>query len=238
MAGPMFSANWSNNLQWKREQQEQSKQQIPGCIQSVGVSSLPLQRKTAGAYMLGFSSYNFQHFSREILQEHSSQASFAGPEPGERAPDFKADTLDGERVRLSDFHGKKNVLLVFGSATCPMTAASIAGINELYDRFRGDDIEFLFIYVREAHPGEQLSAHRTDSHKQEAARRLRDEEEIEMPIVVDDLRGSIHRKYSRLPNPAFLVDKSGRVAFRTMWSKPDEIESAIEELLELQKERR
>jgi len=187
--------------------------------------------------MLGFSTYNYEHFSREMMQE-LARAPFGGPEPGERAPDFKATTLDDESVRLSDYQGKKNVLLIFGSATCPMTAASIAGINELYDRFRGDDIEFLFIYVREAHPGEQLSAHRTDSHKQEAARRLRDEEEIEMPIVVDDLRGSIHRKYSRLPNPAFLVDKSGRVAFRTMWSKPDEIESAIEELLELQKERR
>jgi peroxiredoxin len=187
--------------------------------------------------MLGFSSYNFQHFSREILQEHSSQASFAGPEPGERAPDFKADTLDGERVRLSDFHGKKNVLLVFGSATCPMTAASIHGINELYDRFRGDDIEFLFIYVREAHPGERIPAHRSMRSKVSAARQLRDEEEIVMPIVVDDTHGSIHRKFAKLPNPAFLIDKSGRVAFRCKWAKPDELASAIEELLEIQHER-
>lgn len=186
--------------------------------------------------MLGFSTYNYEHFSREMMQE-LARSPFGGPEPGERAPDFKATTLDGETVRLSDYQGKKNVLLIFGSATCPMTAASIDGINELYDRFRGDDIEFLFIYVREAHPGEQLPAHRSESDKEEAARLLRDEEELEMPVVVDDLRGSTHRKYSRLPNPAFLVDKSGRVAFRTMWSRPDEIESAIEELLELQKER-
>ena len=186
--------------------------------------------------MLGFSTYNYEHFSRELLHG-LSRAPFSGPEPGDHAPDFKGATLDGETLRLSDYQGKKNVLLIFGSATCPMTAGSISGINELYDHFRGDDIEFLFVYVREAHPGEIIPAHRNLREKTEAVRLLRDEEEMDMPIIVDDLRGSIHRKYSRLPNPAFLVDRSGRVAFRSMWTKPDQLESAIEELLERQGER-
>jgi len=133
---------------------------------------------------------------------------------------------------------RKNVLLIFGSATCPMTAGSIAGINQLYDRFRGDEIEFLFIYVREAHPGEVIPAHRSMREKIEAARLLRDEEDMQMPILVDDLRGSIHRRYSRLPNPSFLIDKSGRVAFLSLWSKPEAIGAAIEELLEAEQERR
>jgi hypothetical protein len=132
---------------------------------------------------------------------------------------------------------KKNVLLVFGSATCPMTAASIGGINELYDRVRGDDIEFLFIYVREAHPGEIIPAHSSMREKTEAARLLRDEEDMHMPVLVDDLRGSVHRRYSKLPNPAFLIDKSGRVAFLSLWSKPEGLGRAIQELLNLQEER-
>lgn len=186
--------------------------------------------------MLGFSDYNYSHFTREHLQEITHSA-FAGPKPGEQAPDFKARSLDGETVRLSDYQGKKNVLLLFGSATCPMVAASIKGINELYNEFRGDDVEFLFVYVREAHPGEELSAHHSLSHKTQAARLLRDEEDMEMPVLVDDLRGSIHRKYSRLPNPAFLIDKTGRVAFRCMWTQPDLLGETMEELLESQRER-
>lgn len=186
--------------------------------------------------MLGFSTYNYERFTLDILRDHA-ETPFAGPEPGDRAPDFKAATLAGETVRLSDFAGRKNVLLIFGSATCPMTAASIGGINGLYDRFRGDDIEFLFIYVREAHPGERIPAHRSMRAKTSAARHLRDEEEVLMPMVVDDVHGSIHKKYSRLPNPAFLIDKSGRVAFRCKWAKPDQLASAIEELLEIQHER-
>lgn len=186
--------------------------------------------------MMGFGTYNYEHFSRQLLQELDHMP-FAGPQPGERAPDFKAETLEGEQLRLSDYHGKKNVLLLFGSATCPMTAAAIEGINQLYDHFRGDEIEFLFVYVREAHPGERIRAHRSQSEKIEAAGVLRDEENIEMPVVVDDIRGSIHRKYSRLPNPAFLIDRSGRVAYRSMWTRPEHVQSAIEELLEAQRGR-
>ena len=186
--------------------------------------------------MLGFSTYNYEHFSRDLFHD-LAQSPFSGPGPGERAPDFKALTLDGDIIRCSDFAKKKNLLLIFGCATCPMTASSIAGINQLYERFRGDEIEFLFVYVREAHPGEVIPAHRTMREKIEAARLLRDEEDMHMPIVVDDLRGSIHRKYSKLPNPSFLIDKAGRVAFLSLWSKPDAIGSAIQELLEVQQER-
>ena len=186
--------------------------------------------------MLGFSHYNYDHFTREVMHG-MTQEGFSGPGPSQEAPDFKAFTLDGKSLRLSDYQGKKNVLLVFGSVTCPMVAGSIHGINELYEEFGNDDIEFLFVYVREAHPGERIRGHRSLAEKMRAARLFRDEEKIRMPIVVDDVRGSIHRKYSRLPNPAFLIDKSGRVAFRCMWTQPDKLAKAIQELLEIQEER-
>jgi peroxiredoxin len=186
--------------------------------------------------MLGFSTYNYEHFSRDLFHD-LAHSTFSGPNPGDRAPDFRGVTLDGEAVRLSDFAQKKNVLLLFGSATCPMTAGTVGPINQLYDQLRGDDIEFLFVYVREAHPGEIIPAHRNLREKTEAARLLRDEEDMQMPIIVDDLRGSIHRKYSKLPNPAFLIDKSGKIAFLSLWSKPEAIAAAIEELLDTQQER-
>src|SRR5579864_5227703 len=186
--------------------------------------------------MLGFSTYNYEHFNREVL-EGMAPGGFSGPEPGQRAPDFRGTTLAGQSISLSEYHGRKNVLLVFGSATCPMAAGSIRGMNELYDELRSKDIECLFVYVREAHPGERIRAHRSLAQKMRAAHMMRDEEEIEMPMVVDDVRGSIHRKYSSLPNPAFLIDKSGRVAYRCMWAQPEKLGKAVEELLEFQHER-
>jgi peroxiredoxin len=179
--------------------------------------------------MLGFGNYNYEHFTREHLQE-IERAAFSGPEPGERPSDFSARTLDDTTIRLSDYEGKKNVLLIFGSATCPMTAGSVPGINQLYDQFHGKDLEFLFVYVREAHPGERVPAHKSMKDKARAAQLLRDKEDLEMPVLVDDLHGGIHRKYSRLPNAAYLIDKSGRVAFRSLWAQSEALAAAVLEL--------
>ena len=188
--------------------------------------------------MFGFKRYNYDRFTSDLVgRDYAASKLSGGIEAGERAPDFEARTLDGDKVQLSDFEGEKNVVLTFGSATDPMTAASIEGMNELFDDYNGEDVQFLFVYAREAQPGERLPAHKSMDDKIHAAEVLREEEEVEMPIVVDDLKGSIHKKYSKLPNPTFLIDKSGRVAFRCLWTRPDVVEDALEELLERQESR-
>src|SRR5205085_773655 len=54
---------------------------------------------------------------------------------------------------------------------------------------------------------------------------------------VDELTGAIHRKYGKLPNPTFIIDKSGRIAFRCLWTQPRVLRAALEELLETQEDR-
>ena len=177
--------------------------------------------------------YNYVSFNREVMRNDLNRTSMRGPEPGDRAPDFQLTSLDGEQIRLSDFREEKNVVLIFGSVTCPMTAGSIQGMNELYEEF-DDDVAFLFVYVREAHPGERVPAHSSLRAKRRAAIKLRDEEEIKMPIVIDDVDGSVHRKYGCMPNPVYIIDKSGKVAFRSWWTQPSLVEDALAELLEQQ----
>jgi len=183
--------------------------------------------------MFGLGTYNYEHFTRDVLIKDMVKS--GGPEPGETAPDFTLRTVDGDKLSLSDFEEHKNVLLTFGSATCPMTLGSIRGLNNLYDKYRGDDVEFLFVYVREAHPGEELPAHQSMEDKFRAAQLFRDEEELKMPVLVDDLRGSVHRKYGKLPNPSYLIDRSGHIAFRCLYTQPIVLEKAIDELLEVEK---
>lgn len=188
--------------------------------------------------MFGFASYNYDTFRKDVLTADLARLKAgAGPEPGEKAPDFKARTLDGENIRLRDYRGRKNVVLTFGSATCPLTAGSIHGMNELCREFRGDDVECLFVYVREMHPGDDLPAHSSYEDKVNAAALLHDEEDLDMPIVVDEVRGGIHKKYGRHANPTYLIDKSGRVAFRMLATRPGVVRAALEELLEAQGER-
>src|SRR3954451_16925517 len=180
--------------------------------------------RTKEVLVFGSSTYNYEQFNREMLPDLKKQE---GPEPGDVAPDFTLRTLDGDKLSLSDFEEHKNVVLTFGSATCPITLGSIGGLKNLYDKYRGDDVEFLFVYVREAHPGEEIPAHDSMDDKFRAAQLFRDEEDLKMPLLVDDLRGSVHRKYGKLPNPSYLIDRSGRVAFRALWAQPDVIENAI-----------
>ena len=60
--------------------------------------------------------YNYESFTRSESVGKSNE--FKGSlRAGEDAPDFELPTLDGDRVRLSAFRGKKHVLLEFGSIT-------------------------------------------------------------------------------------------------------------------------
>jgi AhpC/TSA family len=60
--------------------------------------------------------YNYESFSRSESAGKSTEFK-SSLRAGEEAPDFELPTLEGERVRLSDFRGKKHVLLEFGSIT-------------------------------------------------------------------------------------------------------------------------
>jgi peroxiredoxin len=182
------------------------------------------------------SKYNYDAFERNRLLRDLATSQLGGaPRPGDRAPDFVGRTLQGDTVHLKDFRGRKNVVLTFGSATCPQTAGSLPGINDLYVD-RDPNVEFFFVYTREAHPGEKLGMHRSYEDKVRAAELLRDAEGIDIPIIVDEVHGSIHRKYGKLPNPTFLIDKSGRIAFRSLGTRASVINTALDELLEIQQE--
>jgi peroxiredoxin len=186
--------------------------------------------------MFGFTRYNYDRFRREMQQGHPSDRWFRAPEPGDEAPSFALKSLSGETIKLTDFKGARNVVITFGSATCPQTAASIGGLRSLASEFSGSDVEFLFLYVREAHPGADLPPHHSLDDKRRAAQLLREQEQIEFPILIDELGGEVHRKYGALPNASFLIDKSGRIAYRSLASHGPSLGAALEELLERQKE--
>ena len=69
----------------------------------------------------------------------------AGIKEGELAPDFVLETLDGEPVHLSDYHGKK-VLLNFWATWCGPCRQEMPAMQEFYDNHR-DEIEILAVNV-------------------------------------------------------------------------------------------
>jgi peroxiredoxin len=60
--------------------------------------------------------YNYESFTRSESAGKSSEFKNS-LRAGDEAPDFELTTLEGEKVRLAEFRGKKHVLLEFGSIT-------------------------------------------------------------------------------------------------------------------------
>jgi hypothetical protein len=168
--------------------------------------------------------YNYDHFGLQ----HRTMGQLGGVLAGEPAPDFTATRLDGTAVKLSDFRGKP-VVLETGSVTCPMYVGHIEPMNAL--AFRFPDAAFLVLYVREAHPGQRIGAHRDGAQKLAAARRVVDEEREGRTILVDDLAGTAHRLYGAMPNTVHVIDPEGMVVFRGMWNDPPGVEAALRKLL-------
>ncbi|MFQ6011517.1 MAG: peroxiredoxin family protein [Nitrososphaerales archaeon] len=154
---------------------------------------------------------------------------------GDRAPDFTGKLLNGDEITLSSLAGKKNVVLEFASISCPPAVNNSAvvknSINELYSRYKDKGFEFFLVYVREAHPGEKVSHHKSYDQKVEHATRFKNEEGLQVPIIVDSLDGSIHKKYGMLPNMIYVISKQGLIMYRADWTFVDDLESVFENLI-------
>ncbi len=112
-----------------------------------------------------------------------------------------------------------------------MTAGARPGLTKLFNDF-SKDIEFISIYVREAHPGERYPHHSTDEQKMRHARDWAREDRIVWTVAVDSLDGATHNAYGPLPNSVYLIDRTGRVAFRALWvGQEGLLRDKIEELL-------
>jgi hypothetical protein len=89
----------------------------------------------------------------------------------------------------------------------------------------------VFVYTREAHPGEDVPPHDSFDRKLACARLLRDETGIRRPILVDDLAGSVHRRYGSMPNMTWVIDRGGQVAYKANWTSAANVEAFLARFL-------
>ncbi|MFO0939942.1 MAG: deiodinase family protein [Pirellulales bacterium] len=157
----------------------------------------------------------------------TSLAAMPVPQPGQVAPDFELSSPDGSRtVRLSQFRGNKPVVLVFGCYTCGNYRTYSSSIEELYE-FWSPDVEFLRVYVREAHPTDD-SKPATSTNKQagilfkqpetlkercQIATQFTASMNITTPIVVDGIDNQVGQDYGAWPDRLYIIDRNGVVAF-------------------------
>lgn len=169
--------------------------------------------------------YNYANFEANAYD----LTAFRGPMPGTRAPDLPVLTRTGERQSIVAFEGRF-LVLEMGSITCPLYQGRRAAMEAAARRH--PDVSFAVLYVREAHPGAAIPAHRTLAEKQANARRLADHDHETRRVLVDDLQGSAHVAFGAYPNSVFIINQNGCVVYFSDWNNASGTEDALNLLLD------
>lgn len=166
------------------------------------------------------------YHTKRFRNSNYDQLRFPGPRPGEPAADFTVYDFDGNEIKLADFRGKW-IVLETGSVTCGMYVHNIPHINALKKDY--PDVEFLVIYVREAHPGERIPQHESFDTKVEAAKLLKPKYGEERRVLVDSLDGDMHCAYSlHMPNIVYVINPEGIVTYRCDWAHEEGVREALD----------
>lgn len=110
-------------------------------------------------------------------------------------------------------------------------------METLSDRHANRAVRSVFIYTREAHPGEHYRHHATMDDKRHHARAFRDHCRVRRQILLDELDGEAHRAYGLLPNMCWIVGRGGFIHYKAAWTNPSDVADALERVLEFQEQR-
>ena len=166
-----------------------------------------------------------------------------GPDLDDRAPDFTLSTGDGRgALTLSKVVGPRPVVLVFGNFTCGPFRSQAGNVEKLFRRYR-DRATFLMVYVREAHPtdgwqmesndrvGVALRQPRDYAERAGVARVCGSTLGLGFPLLVDTMDDRVGTRYSGMPSRLYLVDRQGKIAYKSgrgpFGFKPAELEQAL-----------
>lgn len=98
-----------------------------------------------------------------------------------------------------------------------MTKSAGPALRRLHDAY-GDAVRFVTLYVREAHPGDDVPQPETLEQKLAHARNYAERDGIGWTVAVDDIDGTLHRELDPKPHAAYLLDPEGTVLWRTLWA--------------------
>ena len=225
----------SNDLDWSERKQQQASSPIDLLkVNDASCAVKPADMPSRPVLIRSF-------FAGEIGSMNE------GPKLNEPAPRFTLKTVDGKAsVELEKLIGTKPLVLVFGSFTCGRFRSQYAAVEELKQRY-GEQVEFLAVYVREAHPTDGWRMHSNDesgiSLKQpcnegervNVAQRCCGKLKMSMPMVVDEMDDRVGHAYSGMPNRLYLIDRKGWIAYKSgrgpFGFKPGELEQSLLMLL-------
>lgn len=95
------------------------------------------------------------------------------------------------------------------------------------ERYADRAVRSIFIYSREAHPGENYRHHTSMDDKRHHAKAMQETLGIKRTMLLDDLEGTCHRAYGILPNMTWIMARGGLILYKAAWTNVEDIESAL-----------
>ncbi len=127
--------------------------------------------------------------------------SLVGPHGSQGPVDFELPSMDGVPVRLSDYRGKKPVLLYFWAIWCPSCQAVKPDVAKLRTQTREDQLEILAVNVGSGDSFERV-------------RRYQNAHPVPFKVLYDG-EGAAMRAFDVRGIPLFVVvDKDGEIVYR------------------------
>lgn len=112
------------------------------------------------------------------------------------APDFEAVSLSGEKVKLSDYRGKK-VFLNFWATWCPPCRDEMPDMQKLYET--RDDVEILAVNLT----GKENNI--------ESVKNFVNEHNLTFPILTDENLALAHAFEVKAYPTSYLIDSNGKI---------------------------
>ncbi len=109
-------------------------------------------------------------------------------------------------------------------------------MEELREKYKDKGVEFFVVYSKEPHAGERryfkkYTQHSSYEHKLGYAKELVEQFGMKVPVLVDDLDETVVHAYGRMPNMIFIIDKEGKIAYKSDWTEKPRIDLMLDELL-------
>ena len=142
--------------------------------------------------------------------------------PGQAAPEFAAQTMDGRPVNLAELQGKV-VMMTFWSTRCAICVAEIPKLNQIVSRYKQKGVVFLALTMENNTKVEPfLRRHQFDFDI------VPNSFGVVLKYADMDAGGRINMGF-----PAYyLIGKSGKIELRDHgWDKTTKLETQISNLL-------
>lgn len=126
---------------------------------------------------------------------------------GDKAPNFEAEDQDGNKIKLSDYQGKKLVLFFYPKASTPGCTAEACNLSDNYELMQQKGYEILGVSA--------------DSKKRQ--QNFRNKYDFPYPLLADEDKKVIHafgvwgpkkfmgKEYEGIHRTTFLIDENGKI---------------------------